>query len=65
MNTFEKARRFIYRNARPLDLAVFKYFVPWNRGNDHKEWYIAENRIKSELVIDNMLFLRKFDLTAL
>lgn len=25
MHTFEKARGFIYRNARPLDLAVFKY----------------------------------------
>ncbi len=23
--TFEKARRFIYRNARPVDLAIFKY----------------------------------------
>ena len=25
MHTFEKARGFIYRNARPLDLAIFKY----------------------------------------
>lgn len=25
MNTFEKARKFIYRNARPVDLALFKY----------------------------------------
>lgn len=25
MNTFEKSRRFIYRNARPLDLARFRY----------------------------------------
>ena len=26
MNTFEKARNFIYRNARPVDLALFKYY---------------------------------------
>lgn len=26
MNTFEKARKFIYRNARPLDLALFKFY---------------------------------------
>ncbi len=26
MNTFENARTFIYRNARPLELAVFRYF---------------------------------------
>lgn len=25
MNTFEKAKNFIYRNARPVDLALFKY----------------------------------------
>lgn len=23
---FEKARAFLYRNARPLDLALFRYF---------------------------------------
>ena len=25
MNVFEKAREFIYRNARPLDLTRFQY----------------------------------------
>ena len=25
MNTFEKARQFIYRNARPIDLAIWQY----------------------------------------
>ncbi len=37
------------------------YSVPWQWANDHKEWYIAENWIKAELTIDNMLFLREFD----
>lgn len=35
--------------------------VPWNWCNDHKEWFIAENWIKAEIAIDNMLFLREFD----
>ncbi len=34
--------------------------VPWNWYSDHKEWYIAENWIKAEIAIDNMLFLREF-----
>lgn len=50
---------------RNTQLPDGSFNVPWNWGNDHKEWYVAENWIKSELVIDNMLFLRKFDLTAL
>lgn len=34
MNTFEKARRFIYRNARPIDLALFKYHFENGSAND-------------------------------
>lgn len=26
MNTYERTRAFILRNARPIDLAVFKYY---------------------------------------
>ncbi len=37
------------------------FYVPWTWGNDHKEWYVAENWCKSSITIENMLFLREFD----
>lgn len=37
------------------------YSVPWQWYGDCKEWYIAENWIKAQITIDNMIFLRDFD----
>lgn len=34
MNTFQSAKNFVYRNARPLDLARFKYFFEHGNVND-------------------------------
>ncbi|MFT3951947.1 MAG: hypothetical protein QM689_08410 [Oscillospiraceae bacterium] len=34
MNTFEKARKFIYRNARPLDLARWEFYFENGDAND-------------------------------
>lgn len=49
---------------RSTQLPDGSFNVPWNWYNDCKEWYIAENWIKAEIAIDNMLFLREFDALA-
>lgn len=59
---FEELCRVECEYIKNTQLPDGSFNVPWTWCNDYKEWQVAENWCKSIITMENMLFLREFDI---
>lgn len=56
---FEKARRFMQLNARPLDLADGAWAITWDWHAYPETWPVAKNWWRGDVAVKNVRFVRE------